>query len=250
MWKAKRLLTNPRNLQSSRHISQHRIIFSPNIFSRQTHRRLEQPVSPQERDSKVAKTAKKHKKMRMQIDDAINLYLIGFMGVGKSVVGRNVASMMGMTFIDSDKSIEDSAHMSISSIFEKLGEPAFRKMEREFIEQGHPEHGCVVSCGGGLPIEPGMRELLLSKGVVICLFASEKTILARTSATNKRPLLDVDDRTAKVRDLMAKRMPVYMNTGIGISTENRSLAEITNHVIHVYRAEERRFAKKHDKTQA
>ena len=115
-------------------------------------------------------------------------------------------------------------------------------MEREFIEHGHPERGCVVSCGGGLPIEPGMHELLLSKGVVVCLFASEKTIIARTSANNKRPLLAVEDPVQRVRQLMAKRMPVYMNTGTGISTENRSLPEIANHVARVYRSEAQRFA--------
>ena len=180
----------------------------------------------------------------MQHSDVVNLYIIGFMGVGKSVVGRNVASALGMTFIDSDKAIEETARMSIPSIFEKLGEGAFRKMERDFIENGHPASGCVISCGGGLPVEPGMSELLLSKGVVICLFASEKTILARTSATSKRPLLNVEDRALKIRQLMEKRMPVYMNTGIGISTENRNLAEITSHVIHVYQGEAKRFADK------
>ena len=180
----------------------------------------------------------------MHSSGATNLYIIGFMGVGKSVVGRNVSSTLGMHFIDSDKVIEDSARMTIPSIFEKFGEGEFRKMEREFIENGHPAHGCVVSCGGGLPIAPGMRELLLSKGVVICLFASENTIIARTSSNNKRPLLAVEDRVQKVRELMAKRMPVYMNTGIGISTENRSLSEITHHVIHVYQSESKRFAAK------
>jgi shikimate kinase len=204
--------------------------------------RYRQSESPGE---KLATQAKTRNKKSMHASEAVNLYLIGFMGVGKSVVGRSVAAMLGMTFIDSDKAIEDVAQRNIPAIFETLGESAFRKMEREFIESGHPARGCVVSCGGGLPIEPGMRELLLSKGVVVCLFASEKTILARTAATNKRPLLDVEDREQKVRQLMARRMPVYMNTGIGISTENRTLAEITNHVIHLYRAEERRFLASH-----
>jgi shikimate kinase len=180
----------------------------------------------------------------MQQSDAVNLYIIGFMGVGKSVVGRNVASALGMAFIDSDRAIEEAAHMNIPSIFEKLGEGEFRKMERDFIENGHPKRGCVVSCGGGLPIEPGMSELLLSKGVVVCLFASEETILARTSATSKRPLLEVNDRAKRIRELMAKRMPIYMNTGTGISTENRNPHEIVSHVIRVYRNEALRFASK------
>lgn len=165
------------------------------------------------------------------------------MGVGKSAVGRYLARLLGMRFIDSDRAIEEKAGMNIPAIFEKQGEKAFRSMEREFMESGHPEHGCVVSCGGGLPIEPGMRELLLSKGVVVCLFASEKTIIRRTSANNKRPMLNVDDPVNKVRQLMAKRMPIYMNTGTGISTENRNLPEIANHVARIYRYEARFFSK-------
>jgi len=165
------------------------------------------------------------------------------MGVGKSAVGRYLARLLNMRFIDSDRAIEEKAGMSIPAIFESQGEAAFRKMEREFIENGHPEHGCVVSCGGGLPVEPGMRELLLSKGVVVCLFASEKTIIRRTSANNKRPMLNVEDPVKRVRQLMAKRMPVYMNTGTGISTENRNLPEISSHVARIYRYEARYFSK-------
>jgi shikimate kinase len=175
--------------------------------------------------------------------DAVNLYLIGFMGVGKSAVGRYLARLLDMRFIDSDKAIEEKVGMSIPSIFETQGEAAFRKMEREFMEDGHPEHGCVVSCGGGLPIEPGMRELILSKGVVVCLFASEKTIIRRTSANNKRPMLNVEDPTTRIRQLMAKRMPIYMKTGTGISTENRNLPEVAGHIARIYRHEARLFAK-------
>ncbi len=176
-----------------------------------------------------------------------NLYLIGFMGVGKSAVGRYVARRLGMRFIDSDHAIEEKEGLGIPAIFEKHGEAAFRKMEREFIEGGHPERGCVVSCGGGLPIEPGMRELLLSKGVVVCLFASEKTILERTALNNRRPMLNVADPVARTRLLMAKRMPIYMHTGTGISTENRDLPEISDHVVRVYRAESREFLSRHGK---
>jgi shikimate kinase len=179
----------------------------------------------------------------LNTSEAVNLYLIGFMGVGKSAVGRYLARLLGMRFIDSDRAIEDKEGKNIPAIFESMGEAAFRQMEREFIESGHPDHGCVVSCGGGLPIEPGMRELLLSKGVVVCLFASEKTILRRTSANNKRPMLNVEDPTKRVRQLMAKRMPIYMNTGTGISTENRNLPEIASHVARIYRYESRYFAK-------
>lgn len=170
-------------------------------------------------------------------DPRPNLYLIGFMGVGKSAAGRCASRILGMRFIDSDHAIEDKAGMSIPAIFASQGEAAFRRMERDFVENGHPPRGCVVSCGGGLPIEPGMRELLLSKGVVICLFASESTILERTSRNNKRPMLQGEDPSERVRSLLARRMPVYMSTGTGISTENRGMPEVALHVVRVYRHE-------------
>jgi shikimate kinase len=114
-------------------------------------------------------------------------------------------------------------------------------MERQFILDGHPAAGCVVACGGGLPIQPGMRELLLSKGIVVCLFASEETILERTSRNNKRPILNVPDPAARVRQLLRERMPIYTSTGTGVSTENRAICDVVEHVVRVYRAESSRF---------
>lgn len=166
-----------------------------------------------------------------------NIYLIGFMGVGKSVVGRNLARALKMVFIDSDWAIEREAGMSIAQVFETRGEAAFRRMERDFIESGHPAHGAVVSCGGGLPVQPGMAELLKEKGVVVCLFASPKTIVERTVGNRKRPLLNVPDPEKRVRELMEEREPVYLGTGIGVSTEGRPIAEVVKNIVRIYRRE-------------
>lgn len=166
-----------------------------------------------------------------------NLYLIGFMGVGKSAVGRLVARHLGFRFIDSDHAIEEVEKRSIREVFESEGEPYFRDLEKQFLEHGHPSSGCVVACGGGLPIPEGRRELILSRGIVVCLFATVETILRRTSTSNKRPLLDGDDPSAKVRDLLAQREPVYMQTGIGVSTEGRALEAVAANVVRVYRRE-------------
>jgi shikimate kinase len=168
---------------------------------------------------------------------APNLYLIGFMGVGKSAVGRSVAKILGYTFFDVDQSIEVQAQKRIPEIFEQEGEAAFRKMERSFILSGHPHAGCVVSCGGGLVVQPGMRELLLEQGVVVCLFASEKTILERTSRNSSRPLLNVEDPAERIHRLLEERMPIYKTTGTGVCTENRPLPEVTAHVIRIYQQE-------------
>jgi shikimate kinase len=164
-----------------------------------------------------------------------NLYLIGFMGVGKSVVGRALARSLRMRFMDSDREIEEAAGKPIASIFAEDGEPAFRALERAFIETGHPAEGVVVSCGGGLPVQPGMSQLLRQKGVVVCLFAHPRTILRRTVGNPKRPLLNVPDPEARIRELLAEREPCYMRAGIGISTEGRGIEEVVRSIVRSYR---------------
>jgi shikimate kinase len=164
-----------------------------------------------------------------------NIYLIGFMGVGKSAVGRALARALKMTYIDSDWAIEQKAGMSIAKIFEEQGEAAFRRMEQEFIDSGHEHEGMVVACGGGLPIQPGMDVRLKEKGVVICLFASPETVLKRTIGNPKRPLLNVENPEQRIRDLMEERNPIYMATGVGISAEGRTIQDVVKNIIRVYR---------------
>lgn len=163
-----------------------------------------------------------------------NLYLIGFMGVGKSAVGGRLANALGYSFLDSDSVIEERIGKSIPEIFADEGEPAFRRYEHEFIDSGHPSEGCVVSCGGGLFVQAGMPEKLMVKGVVVCLSASVDTIVKRTQKSNARPLLSTENREARIRELFEKRMPVYMRAGICISTEGRPISEVTRHVLRAY----------------
>ncbi|MDP4693924.1 MAG: shikimate kinase, partial [Opitutales bacterium] len=155
-----------------------------------------------------------------------NLYLVGFMGVGKSAIGRRLAREMGFEFVDSDDQIERKVGKKIPQIFETEGEARFRQYEREFIESGHKAGNCIVSCGGGLVVQSGMSELLKTKGIVICLFASADTIVERTSRNKNRPLLNVENPADRVRQLLAEREPIYMNSGACISTEGRSIVEV------------------------
>ena len=170
-----------------------------------------------------------------------NLYLVGFMGVGKSAIGRKVARELGFKFIDSDFEIEKQAGRKISRIFADEGEPAFREMERAFIESGHPDAACVVSTGGGLVVQEGMSDLLKQKGVVICLFASAETVIERTGRNDKRPLLNVENPEERVRQLLAERESIYMNSGACITTEGRSMSEVVRHVVRSYKAVAREF---------
>jgi len=164
-----------------------------------------------------------------------NLYLVGFMGVGKSALGRRVAKELDYQFIDSDQSIENKCGRPISEIFKNEGEASFRQYELEFIQSGHPSSRCVVSCGGGLVIQDGMKELLKDKGVVICLFASLETIIERISRNSDRPLINVSNPETRIRELFAERESVYMKSGPCISTEGRTIAEVVRHILRTYK---------------
>lgn len=175
-------------------------------------------------------------------DARINLYLVGFTGTGKSTVGRLAARELEYEFVDSDHAIEATHNRSVADIFAQDGEAGFRAMEREFMVTGHPASGCVVACGGGLIVPEGMLALVKSRGVTICLHAQLATVLQRTSRTEHRPLLQVENRAERLRTLYAAREEIYRSTGAVVLTEGRALREIVAHVLRIYRAEADRWS--------
>jgi len=175
----------------------------------------------------------------------VNLYLVGFMGTGKSTVGRAVAHRLGFRLLDSDHEIERQQGRAIAEIFAQQGEPAFRNMEREFVTGGHPAERMVVACGGGLVVQPGLLEELQARGVVICLHASLATVLERTARHRHRPLLNVEDPAERIRLLYAAREPVYRNAGTVILTDARSLGDIVTHALRIWRREAADFVRTH-----
>lgn len=165
-----------------------------------------------------------------------NLYIVGFMGTGKTTVGRTIAAKLGYKFYDVDRVIEESCGSTVNEIFKNQGEAFFRDKEREFIEKGHPENNCVISCGGGLPIQPGMLDILKKRGIIICLFASVDVILARTQRTQKRPLLLVEDPRTRIEHLLKERTPLYAQCGTCIMTDGRPIAAIVSAVERTYKS--------------
>lgn len=166
-----------------------------------------------------------------------NLYLVGFMGTGKTTIGRAVAYRLKHQLLDSDHEIEQKEDRTVAEIFADQGEAYFRQLEADFIAHGHPDSRCVVACGGGLVVQPGMLERLQKKGVVVCLHASLETILKRTSTNRNRPLLHVDDPMERLRALYAEREPIYRRAGAVILTDHRPTSDIISHVLRVYRRE-------------
>lgn len=172
-----------------------------------------------------------------------NLYLVGFMGTGKTTIGRAAAYRLKYQLFDSDHEIERAEGCTIPEIFEKEGEPHFRRLERRFVEAGHPGDRCVVACGGGLVVQPGVLNFLRKKGVLICLHASIETVLARTSTNRNRPLLNVEDPRERIRSLYAERESIYKRAGTVILTDQRPAADIISHVMRCYRREAKDWAK-------
>jgi len=173
-----------------------------------------------------------------------NLYIAGFMGTGKSAIGRRLAELERLRFIDSDDAITRLAGKSVAKIFAEEGETEFRRMEREFVEGGHPARGCVVALGGGLVTQPGIIEALRAKGVLVCLIASVESILQRTRGNRARPLLNVADPEARVRDLLAEREPYYKRAGTCIMTDGRPLSDLVAHLDRIYRREAKNYPAK------
>jgi len=162
-----------------------------------------------------------------------NISLIGFMGSGKSSVGRELARMRHMEFIDTDELIEKRIHMSISDIFTTLGEERFREIETETLLSLKGLNNIIISCGGGIVLREENRRFILNETTCFWLYTSVGESLARIT-DNTRPLLAGSDRHEKAHALFEKRKPLYAMTcsGLVISEENPELtAEYLNEEI-------------------
>lgn len=153
-----------------------------------------------------------------------NIVLIGFMGAGKSTVGRKLAGAFDMKFLDADALIEKKYKMKISAIFAEQGEEAFRKAETDLCRQllKH-ENGFVLATGGGMPLRKENAELLKQIGKVVFLYTKPDEILRRVKNDTSRPLLSGPDREEKVNALFEERLPKYLEAAdYVLETEGKS----------------------------
>lgn len=174
---------------------------------------------------------------RMSVPRQIrNVALAGFMGVGKSSVGRLVAAELQFEFVDTDEVIETRTGVKVSEIFAMHGEAVFRKFERELVEEMAAWSGRVISTGGGLVVEPDNLASLKSHSLVVCLWATPDTIYQRTKHQTHRPLLQAAEPLVKIRELLGTREAAYKQADVLVNTEQRSIKEIAAHVLHHFRA--------------
>ena len=165
----------------------------------------------------------------------VNIALIGFMGTGKTSVGRHVAEHLGFEFLDTDELIQSHTGRTIADIFAKDGEPAFRELERKVVQELSTREKTLISTGGGLPTNEENLSALKSFALVICLWASPEKIWERVKNQSHRPLLHDADPQQKIRELLATREPFYKQADVLINTDLRSVREAAQQVALQYK---------------
>jgi shikimate kinase len=165
----------------------------------------------------------------------VNIALIGFMGTGKTSVGRLVAEQLHFHYLDTDEMIQAATGKTIADIFSNSGEPAFRALEEEAVSQLIEKNHTVISCGGGLPIASQNLASLKTHALIVCLWASPAKIWERVKNQTHRPLLHDPDPQKKIRELLSVREPFYKQADILLNTELRSLREVAQQVVHQFR---------------
>jgi len=161
-----------------------------------------------------------------------NIYLIGPMGAGKSTVGRHLARMLKKRFLDCDRELEDRTGARIAIIFELEGESGFRKRERALLEQLTGEDGVVLATGGGVVLDRDNRELLSSRGFNIYLNAPLELLVSRTSRDRQRPLLQTEDRAARIKALVEERDPLYRELAdMIVTSDKRSAKQVAREIL-------------------
>jgi len=160
-----------------------------------------------------------------------NLFLIGPMGAGKSTVGRQLARLLHLDFVDSDDEIEERTGVDIPFIFEKEGEEGFRKRETVAIDDLSQREGVVLATGGGAVINAENRSRLGARGYVVYLYTSVDQQLERTQRGRERPLLDNADPRKVLEDFMAIRDPLYREIAdLVIDTDGRRVKAVAKQI--------------------
>ena len=173
----------------------------------------------------------------------MNIYLVGFMGTGKTSVGKLLAKdqskLVGLgalkhgkwSFVDLDELIELKEQRRIVDIFAKEGEAYFRKIEKKILKTVATQKHFVVACGGGIVLDKDNIKVMKASGIVICLSASAKEIFKRVSLNSQRPLLNVAHPQKRIELLLKMRTPYYLQADKLIDTTDLTVKEVVKKII-------------------
>lgn len=165
--------------------------------------------------------------------DERNIVITGFMGVGKTTVGREVGLLLDRRFVDSDDVIVERAEASIPQIFARDGEAGFRALEKEVCRDLAGQNGLVIATGGGMLVDSENRAAMLENGVVICLDANIDTLRKRLTGSNNRPL------AAGWETLFEQRLDAYASIRLHVDVTNKTPRKIAQEIIALWRSESR-----------
>ncbi|MCR4673374.1 MAG: shikimate kinase [Lachnospiraceae bacterium] len=161
-----------------------------------------------------------------------NIYLIGFMGVGKTAVSKTLRKKLGWKLMDTDELIEKKEKMTIPEIFEKKGEDYFRQVEREVVASLTKQSKVIVSCGGGVATFESNQKEIKKGGRVFFLSATPETILERVKRNNRRPLLEGKKTVKDIQKFLNERVPFYEKAcDYTIVVDGKSLDSIADEIL-------------------
>lgn len=164
-----------------------------------------------------------------------NIVLTGFMGSGKTTVGKIIAETLNIDFIDTDSEIIKKLNLPIDEIFKRFGEEKFREVETEVTYELSQVENAVISTGGGIVLKKENIENLRKNGIIYYLHASPDIIFQRLSKDNTRPLLQNNDKLKTIIRLLNIRIPYYKNCDYEINTDNLVPEQIAKKIIEIHR---------------
>jgi shikimate kinase len=165
----------------------------------------------------------------------LNLVLIGYMGTGKSTVGKKLARRLGLKFVDSDHEVERVTGLTINEIFKKYKEVRFRSEEKAALRRLTANSGQVISTGGGAVVDPENVEMLKHNGFIVCLTAKPEILFERLKRKKDRPLLQTADPLATIRKMLTDRAPFYAKADATVDTSEMDLEAVIAEVTRLYR---------------
>ncbi|MBA7498515.1 MAG: AAA family ATPase [Clostridia bacterium] len=168
----------------------------------------------------------------------MNIVLTGFMGTGKSKIGKRLAERLGMSYLDTDELIEEREKDSVPAIFKKRGEEYFRRLETKVVKEVALLDNFVISTGGGVVLREGNIRLLKKNALIVCLFASPEVILKRTKGDDNRPLLGVNNQKKRIEELLALRKPYYEKADFRVDTSALDSEGVVEEIIEFLEKEE------------
>ncbi|MFH2137969.1 MAG: shikimate kinase [Candidatus Omnitrophota bacterium] len=160
-----------------------------------------------------------------------NIALVGFMGTGKTTIARILAEKLGFECVDIDDLIEFTEGMKIVDIFGQKGEAYFRDVEKEVVRKAAAQAKKVIACGGGVVLNENNIINLKQNGFIVCLSASPEVILERTKNYPHRPLLNVEDKAGKIKEMLEFRQPYYATADYTVNTSDLTKEEVVDRIL-------------------